>query len=326
MFKLMTKKITPTPSGSNQSVSLQRGLVNARCAHLLRDHAKPKFAGLLISMLLCCFLVGSGPEKGFAQSGGQQVIPLRSQDGFGVDPKVFPFSDKVTIVDGTFMIGKNPLHLGHHCGDSAVCDFIVTPGGKWLFGQRHAHLASEAGCLGGVLFAGQIKIKNGYITFINNSSGHYIPSLLETHLFLLKASQRGIDLSRANVEVWFGNPDSPKSTGKYRCTDLLQNDEAALNRLGANYKPPMGTSYYRPLVIGAGMGLGMTAAHLGTTWYLEQQAASGSTSAQDILKGQAIHAEMMTNISRGLNPDGSKPSGFWDYFFNFGAGSTQFLP
>jgi len=60
--------------------------------------------------------------------------------------------------------------------DNKLYDFIVNNNGELLIGRGHYKLNKKQEEL---YFAGRLKIVSGIITYIDNDSGHYIPSKKE---------------------------------------------------------------------------------------------------------------------------------------------------
>lgn len=59
----------------------------------------------------------------------------------------------------------------------------------------HSTLARE------VVFAGTIEVKDGILTYLDNQSGHFLPSSNALIEFLQQLDSQGVDLSSANVHV-----------------------------------------------------------------------------------------------------------------------------
>ena len=65
--------------------------------------------------------------------------------------------------------------------EDGIMDFIITIDGDLLLGNGHFKLNKKQHYL---LFAGKLGIENGKITYIDNDSGHYIPTVEESIKFL----------------------------------------------------------------------------------------------------------------------------------------------
>lgn len=65
--------------------------------------------------------------------------------------------------------------------EDGFMDFIINDDGYLLLGNGHYKLNKRRSTL---IFAGKLGIENGKITYIDNDSGHYIPSMSESVIFL----------------------------------------------------------------------------------------------------------------------------------------------
>jgi RHS repeat-associated protein len=95
-----------------------------------------------------------------------------------------------TIQNGELkMIGKTKA--------SGEFDFVVTEKGDVLLGRKHSYLSGG----GDVQAAGTLKIRNGRIVNIDNSSGHYMPNLEQSKNFKKVLSKSGVDVNDAHLKV-----------------------------------------------------------------------------------------------------------------------------
>ena len=85
--------------------------------------------------------------------------------------------------------------------DDRLYDFIINIDGDLIIGKNHTKLSNKSKY---VLFAGEIKLKDGKIYYINNNSGHYQPNLLETMKFILYFKTYNI-LSKNLIVEYFNN-------------------------------------------------------------------------------------------------------------------------
>jgi hypothetical protein len=84
---------------------------------------------------------------------------------------------------------------------------------------QHNHSSLNAG--GEVISAGEIEFQNGYITYIDNASGHYKPTArqLQNCVFSLSAADDA-DLTRLQVNAWYSNNWHPYTATQFLATKL----------------------------------------------------------------------------------------------------------
>ena len=111
-----------------------------------------------------------------AQGGPLQEITLKESASPLYEPSTF---DHWEINNGIFVNKGKPLHFPGGRSQEKL-DFVVGLDGKLYLGHRHAHLARQSGNANKVQAAGTLTIKNGVVVSVDNSSGHFLPSLSET--------------------------------------------------------------------------------------------------------------------------------------------------
>lgn len=91
------------------------------------------------------------------------------------------------------------ISLGGRSKTHGTFDFVIDNNGKLKVGEGHYHLSNGAES---VQAAGQIKIHNGQIKTITNSSGHYKPSISEGSNFGSALKNKGLDVSGAKLKLY----------------------------------------------------------------------------------------------------------------------------
>ena len=81
-------------------------------------------------------------------------------------------------------------------------DFVITNDGKLVVGYGHSNLSNGAQT---VRAAGQIKIVNGSVREITNSSGHYQPSVLQGEQAVKLLENMGVKTKGARVTLYNSN-------------------------------------------------------------------------------------------------------------------------
>lgn len=96
-------------------------------------------------------------------------------------------------------IDGGKINIGDRAVTNGTFDFVITNNGKLQVGKGHYNLSNGAET---VQAAGQIKVYKGKITTINNSSGHYKPSLSEGGSFGNALKGQGLDVSGAKLKLY----------------------------------------------------------------------------------------------------------------------------
>ena len=91
------------------------------------------------------------------------------------------------------------INLTGRAVTNGTFDFVVTNDGKLIVGTGHYNLSGGAGS---VKAAGQIQLYKGKIMNINNSSGHYQPSVEQARTFGDVLMQTGADVKRASLNIY----------------------------------------------------------------------------------------------------------------------------
>jgi len=102
-------------------------------------------------------------------------------------------------------ISNGKVNISSRAVTSGTFDFVVTNEGKLMIGTGHYHLSKGAES---VQAAGQLSIYKGKVTNINNSSGHYQPSVDEAKQFGNILKETGVDVSGSSLNIY--NPSGVK--------------------------------------------------------------------------------------------------------------------
>lgn len=97
------------------------------------------------------------------------------------------------IDNGKFYVNGQLLsHVRSPSQSGEKLNFVIGLDGKLYLGYRHAHLAKLSGNVKEVQAAGSLTIKNGVIKYIDNDSGHFLPSLAESLRYRRLFEQLGV--------------------------------------------------------------------------------------------------------------------------------------
>ena len=105
------------------------------------------------------------------------------------------------FVNHSIKIEKGLISIEGRAVTNGTFDFVITNEGTLKLGTGHYNLSNGAQT---VKAAGQIKVYKGKITTINNSSGHYKPSISEAESFGSSLKDKGLDVSGAKVKLYNG--------------------------------------------------------------------------------------------------------------------------
>ncbi|WP_165806676.1 RHS repeat domain-containing protein [Chitinophaga parva] len=115
-------------------------------------------------------------------------------------------SYKATIQDGKISMVNSE---GRLVNTNGRYDFVITNDGTLLIGTGHYQMSGEAET---VRAAGQIKLRNGSVVEVTNSSGHYKPSISEGNRGVGMLEQMGVNMNSARVTMY--NSDGTINTTK----------------------------------------------------------------------------------------------------------------
>ena len=99
----------------------------------------------------------------------------------------------------SYTLSDGKINLNSRSVTNGTFDFIVNNEGKLVIGSGHYNLSGGAST---VKAAGQLSVLKGKVTNINNSSGHYQPSLEEAKTFGNTLKNAGIDVSGAKLNLY----------------------------------------------------------------------------------------------------------------------------
>jgi RHS repeat-associated protein len=98
-----------------------------------------------------------------------------------------------------YSLENGKVNLSRRSTTNGTFDFVVTNEGKLVIGQGHYNLSGEALS---VKAAGQMRIVKGQVLDINNSSGHYQPTVSEASGFRDILKSLGVDVSKAKLNIY----------------------------------------------------------------------------------------------------------------------------
>jgi len=98
-----------------------------------------------------------------------------------------------------YTLNKGEINLTNRNVTNGTFDFVVTNDGKLVIGQGHYNLSGQAS---EVRAAGQMRIVKGKVMDINNSSGHYKPTVEEASKAGDILKEIGVDVSRTNLNLY----------------------------------------------------------------------------------------------------------------------------
>ncbi|UPT67149.1 MAG: hypothetical protein M0D57_00130 [Sphingobacteriales bacterium JAD_PAG50586_3] len=96
-------------------------------------------------------------------------------------------------------INKGKLNIPGRTTTTTNMDFVITNDGQLHIGQGHYSLSGNANS---VLAAGQLKISNGTVKLINNSSGHYQPTIQQGMQAIKYLNNLGVDTSKSHIIMY----------------------------------------------------------------------------------------------------------------------------
>jgi len=125
----------------------------------------------------------------------RSVTPLVSLKNAApnVEGKGYTLSAKQTIIsNGKINVVGQEFTTGRF-------DYVITLDGKLILGQGHHYMSTGAQF---VIGAGSMKLVNGELKGINNSSGHYLPTVDQLQNSIDHLSKMGVDINKAKVEAF----------------------------------------------------------------------------------------------------------------------------
>lgn len=140
-------------------------------------------------------------EKSAIQSEAQQATNIEIKT---TTSKAIRVVDRTPQRGGDFgsqcyTLSNGRIDLNSRAVTNGTFDFVVTNDGKLVIGSGHYNLSNEAES---VRAAGQISIFKGKVTNINNSSGHYKPSIEQAESYGNILKDAGVDISKSNLNLY----------------------------------------------------------------------------------------------------------------------------
>jgi len=120
------------------------------------------------------------------------------QAGLIVAVKTTPQTDG-SFGSRSFSLDNGKINLTSRSVTNGTFDFVVTTNGTLVIGNGHYNLSGGASV---VKAAGQISLYRGKVTNINNSSGHYQPSVEQGKKFGQTLKEAGVDVNGANLNLY----------------------------------------------------------------------------------------------------------------------------
>jgi hypothetical protein len=150
------------------------------------------------------------PNGATSDTNGVRVSPLDNRNNFDELPRI---TNKVSDADSGL---QNPKILeGIEIRDGKIynqsgtlhnpnrgVDFVVGSDGNLYLGNKHQYLAKFGGDKNEVIAAGTMKVKNGKVTVVENSSGHFLPTKAETLNYPQILREFGIDLTGSQLFIY----------------------------------------------------------------------------------------------------------------------------
>jgi hypothetical protein len=103
------------------------------------------------------------------------------------------------FVNYSTSISEGKVNVNGRAVTSGTFDYVVTNDGKLVIGTGHYNLSGGASS---VQAAGQMKIFKGNVTSINNSSGHYLPSMEQGANSAGVLKNIGVDVSKTTNRLY----------------------------------------------------------------------------------------------------------------------------
>ncbi len=129
------------------------------------------------------------------------VNKLNDADESLFRPKVLK---DLSIKDGKLFVRGTALQTA---GGPSV-EFVVGNDGQLVFGSRHQYLAKVAGDKASVQAAGRMIVKSGKVTYVDNASGHFLPTEQEALRYPEILRKAGLDLKGAILRIYVADPSN----------------------------------------------------------------------------------------------------------------------
>ncbi|PHN26482.1 two-partner secretion domain-containing protein [Pseudomonas sp. ICMP 561] len=215
-LNIQQNTLTPAQQAYLDSWNKETGWMDRAVGRVLTVAEK---AEMLVSLGNAMLTEGWGKASSGNSASGNGVV----QGGTGAGPKVTVGPAKVEqapsfsnqfpdhAIGAPTLISDTKLTQG-----AGKYNYVVLEGGELLVGRRskdvgggHIDLANGKP----VIAAGEVKILNGKVKYIDNTSGHYEPSGPAAQAAAEKAfSQKGLDVNGTYIEkIWLPNPSKPSS-------------------------------------------------------------------------------------------------------------------